>query len=750
MIEAAPLVARPRTEWLVRPPAPPDQVERLVRELGVPPLLASMLWHRGIREGAAEQLSPPLRPSAITTLERAAERLELALRQRRRILIHGDYDADGVSGTAVLLLGLRSLGANVSAFIPNRLTDGYGVHPERVEEHAEACDLFITVDCGITNLAEVARLRELGVEVIVTDHHQPGDELPDCLVVHPSLAPGRAPGVAELTGAGVAYHLLWTLHRRLGLEDPLEYTDIATIGTVADVAPLLGENRALVKAGLERIASSNWAGLRSSVAMSGIRDRVTARDVAFVLAPRLNAAGRLGEADKALELLTTGSERRARELASYLDARNQDRRKIQDRMYAEALEKVDGDAPALVLDEDGWHPGVMGIVASKLLERFYKPVYIVAAGKGSVRSTPGISAVQGLRSAARFLKRFGGHEQAAGFAIDPEELPAFREAILEFVSRHPAPLPAISADAVVSACDVDADLYRSICELEPFGEGHPAPLLALCDKLEHAKAVGRERGTLQLRIAGLRGVAWRQGDLAETLRVGAPVNAAISVREREWQGKRQLEFVAEEIRTLERFGLHPNVDRSLVGSTGEVRRGSPPPGTGLASLTDPPVAGSVYRLRELPPGSERAPTSRLREMLAAGATVYLDFDEPALRRARESAEQLPTVADVRRGFVALQRGSALPYGKEKADTVRLALSELELLDSLGRVRRGEKRDPHSSPTLVNALIERYRLISLLNAYISFDDEAFSFAAAVLLAPSGSAEEQRSPERAVQY
>ena len=735
MIDTVPAATRPEVRWLVRPPAPPHEVERLVRELGVPPLLASMLWHRGIRDDAAEQLSPPLLPSAIPTLATAAERLEAAVRQGRRILIHGDYDADGVSGTAVLLLGLRALGANVSTFIPNRLQDGYGVHPDRVEEHAERCDLFITVDCGVTNLEEVARLQRLGVEVIVTDHHQPGERLPDCLVVHPALSPRSAPGVPELTGAGVAYHLLWALHRRLGLEEPLEYSDIATIGTVADVAPLLGENRALVKAGLERIRVSNWAGLRSSIALSGIREKVTARDVAFVLAPRLNAAGRLGEADKALELLTTGSERRARELAAYLDARNQDRRKIQDQMFEEALSKVDPEAPALVLDDDAWHPGVMGIVASKLLERFYKPVYIVASGKGSVRSTPGISAVKGLRAAAGFLERFGGHEQAAGFAMDPAKLPGFRDAIFDFVARHPAPLPALRADAVVCAADVDADLYRAICELEPFGEGHPAPLLALCDKLEHARAVGRDGATLQLRIAGLRGVAWRKGELAAALRVGEQINAAVSVREREWQGKRQLEFVAEEIRALERFGLSHNEHLPLpaVGA-GTVLRGAAPAGAARLAAT-PPVPGAVYHLRELPLGPALSATARLRELVAAGSTVYLDLDETALRTARLLAERLPTVADVRRGFVCLQRGAALPFAEAEAELVRTILSELELLDSLGRVRRGEKRDPHSSPTLVNCLIERYRLVSLLNAYRAFDDEAFSYAARVLLAPA---------------
>ncbi|MEX2536187.1 MAG: single-stranded-DNA-specific exonuclease RecJ [Trueperaceae bacterium] len=738
MIQTVAKPVRPDTRWQVRPPAPPTEVERLVRELGVPPLLAAMLWNRGIRTDAAAQLQPPLVPSAITHLDEAAARLEDAVRLGRRVLIHGDYDADGICGTAVLLLGLRALGAQVEAFIPDRLSDGYGIHPQRVDEHAERCDLFISVDCGISNIAEVARLCEKGVEVIVSDHHQPGSDLPDCLIVHPQLSPTTLPGLPELTGAGVAYHLLWALHRRRGIEEPLEYSDLAAIGTIADVAPLLGENRALVRAGLERLANSRWPGLRASIAQAGLRNGVTARDVAFVLAPRLNAAGRLGEADKGLELLTTASERRARELAAYLDARNQDRRKIQDAMFEQALAKADGEAPALVLEDDDWHPGVMGIVAAKLLEHFYKPVFIIGKGKGSVRSTPGISAVHALRSANEHLLRYGGHAQAAGFSIEIEKLAAFRAAICDFVAGHPAPLPTLVADAVVCAEDVDGELYRAICDLEPFGQGHPAPLLALTDKLEHAKSVGRDGATLQLRISGLRGVAWRKGELSAELRPGELVNAAVSVQEREWQGKRQLEFVAEEIRSLEPFALSPDYSGPHTGiiprGFGTVKRGpSPVVGRAPVDAGSEGVGDQCFTRLPLSPKPLEA-TVPLRELLSAGAGLYLDLDDRALFEARQMANQLPTVADVRRGFVCLQRGSTLPFERAKADLVRRVLTELDLLDSLDRVRRGEKRDPHSSATLIRSLIERYRLVSLLNAYRTFDDEGFSLAAAVLLAP----------------
>src|SRR5690606_8137363 len=364
---------------------------------------------------------------------------------------------------------------------------------------------------------------------IVTDHHTPGEQLPDCLVVHPKLSPLARDGLPELTGSGVAFHLLWALHERLGLEAPLEYADLATIGTIADVAPLLGENRSLIKEGLPRLAASRWPGVRATIKQAKLRGEVSARDVAFVLAPRLNAAGRLGEADLGLELLTTASERRASELAAYLDARNADRRRLQDEMLEHACTLVDEGAPALVLQHPEWHPGVMGIVASKLLERYYRPVFIAAAGKGSVRSTPGVSAVEALRHAAPHLLRFGGHRQAAGFALDMASFDAFRDAITQYVSGFAPDVRTIVADAVISPTEVDDGLFRAIRDLEPFGEGHPAPLFAVAGRLELARAVGATRTTLQFRVGGVKGVAWQKGDLAGHLPLGGDVHVAATI-----------------------------------------------------------------------------------------------------------------------------------------------------------------------------------------------------------------------------
>lgn len=700
----------PEAQWSVRPPAPPSAVAALSRALQVPPALAALLWSRGLRDEAPDHLAPALALSPNPAMAEAAKRLAQAVKGGKRILVHGDYDADGISGTAVLYLGLQELGADVATFIPDRLTDGYGVAMQRVPEHSARADLFITVDCGVTNLAEIEALQAAGVEVIVTDHHTPGSALPDCLVVHPGLSSAARHGLPELTGAGVAFHLLWALHTELGLEAPLDYADLATIGTIADVAPLLGENRALIREGLSRLADSRWPGLRASVTQARLSAPIDARSVAFVLAPRLNAAGRLGEADVGLELLTTRSERRAAELAVYLDARNGERRQIQDAMYESALLKADPEAPAIVLEDPSWHPGVMGIVASKLLERYYLPVYIAAAGKGSVRSTPGISAVEGLRAAAPHLLRFGGHRQAAGFALDMANFAGFRDAIHAFAAQHPRPVPTVVTDAVIGADEVNDGLYRAILDLEPFGEGHPAPFFALTDRLDAARAVGQGGNTLQLRIGGVKGVAWRMGDLATSLPIGENVNAAIELVENEFRDKRTLEFRAAGVRPAGPLPLAPEVE--VNGATAPV----------VAANVRRSGAGRV--VADLGPDA----VATLEGLALQQAPTVLALSPAAVHELEREARDYPTVAEVRRGLVALRRAAPSPFLEPKAGRILTALRELGTLDANDRPLRlpaGTRLSPYESPALMAGLVRRYQLRTFVHAYRHLDDHGLA-------------------------
>lgn len=708
-----------RTRWLLRAPAPVSALAAFAHQLGLPPRLAAILYARGVH--SVDALEPPFARSPNPALEVAAERIIAAMNAKKRIRIHGDYDADGITGASVLMLGLRDLGANVHAFIPHRLTDGYGVHPDRVLEHVEACDLFITVDCGVSNLEEIEKIVEAGVEAIVTDHHAPGKDLPGCLVVHPALAPNYHHDLPALTGSGVAFHLLWAVHEKLGLPAPLEFADLAAIGTIADCAPLLGENRALVKVGLEMMKSSRWPGIRA-VVDGQIRRAPTARDVAFVLAPRINAAGRLGEAEVALELLTTDNQARAAALATYLDARNHDRKAIQDTMLREALEIVDPEAPAIVVTKADWHPGVMGIVASKLVEKHFKPVFIIAEGKGSVRSTPGISAVGGLRHAHATLKRYGGHSQAAGFAILEENISAFRDSIFEFTRQHPEPLETVLADAIIEPGDVNFDFLRSLEALEPFGEGNPAPVFLARGPLEDAGPLGKTGRHFQYRLAGIKGKIW---DHAGGFERGDKIDAAVQLEQNEFKGRVSLEYTSRALRYAAPLRL-PDED---LDAGPQYPRVNTKPELERLNLEPAPVfalGASLEYVRKTYPNIPIHISSDFVPVL-----TLLALPEPELIAAWIAAGvQLrfaltdKTLTDLEtRPFWTLEKLRDANARKRRGETV--PARALELLREIPDLERADVY--RSSFDLIHEEVEAYRLRSFCQQFRHSDEASFSSA-----------------------
>lgn len=526
-------------KWTLREWPHVAELRPLIEQLGIPPLAAAVFWNRGFRR--KEDLEPPLTLLPIEGLRAAALRIIEALNKRERIRVHGDYDADGLTGTAILLDGLGKLGAEIHAFIPHRLEEGYGVLMDRVPEHLEACDLFITVDCGITNHAELRELVENGVSVLVTDHHSPGASTPPGLIVHPALSP-QLQGQAHPTGSGVAFLLLWQIYKLLGRDPPLEYADLAAIGTVADVAPLQGFNRALVQEGLRRLRDSAHLGLK--VLAAEHCKEFSSTEIAFRIAPRINAASRLGQAEVALQLLTTQDLLRARPLAEHLTQLNVRRQRIEEEMLERIWPTIDPTHPALVIHDTQGHPGVMGIVASRVLERYYKPVFIIAEGKGSVRSTPGISAVGALQSARAYLKRFGGHAQAAGFAIEEAQIPAFTEAIHRYAAQFPAPEPELVLDGWLDGEDLD-ELHRALQLLEPLGEGNPEPLFYTQGRPEYVRTMGEGRH-LSFRLNGVRAIKWR--DNGELLPDTLELAAGLVVNE--WNGERNVELRAQAYRPL--------------------------------------------------------------------------------------------------------------------------------------------------------------------------------------------------------
>lgn len=521
--------------WRFRPWPKRNQLDPLIQQMGLSPLAAAVYLARGFC--TLEDLNPPLELLPIVGLDEAAERVLRAIARKERIRIHGDYDADGLTGTSVLLLGLSELGANVHAFVPHRLDEGYGVYLGRVPEHAETCNVFITVDCGISNHTELQALVDAGTSVIVTDHHSPGAQLPPGVLVHPALSPNLE-GQPHPTGVGVAYLLLWRVRQKLGLPAPLHYADLAAIGTIADVAPLKGFNRALVQAGLQQMRQTRHLGL-AELAQQQCKD-FTASEIAFRIAPRINAASRLGQADLALETLTTSDPYAVRPLVETLNVLNTRRQRIEEEMLQRVLPTLDPQAPALVIDDSQGHPGVMGIVASRVLERFYKPVFIAAQGKGSVRSTPGISAVGGLRHSAHLLKRYGGHAQAAGFAIDPERMEDFRQSIYSYVAQFPVPIPQLLLEGSLEGQDYEA-LHESLSALEPMGEGNPEPVFYLQGRPEGVRNMGDNRQHLSFRLGGRKVVRWR--DTGEHLPKDQ-VEVAAALTANEWMGERQIELRA--------------------------------------------------------------------------------------------------------------------------------------------------------------------------------------------------------------
>ncbi|WP_298630324.1 DHH family phosphoesterase [uncultured Thermus sp.] len=529
---------RDRVRWHLLPLPPVREWRELMGALGVGPEAASVYWHRGVRR--PEDLQPSLGLLPLRGLSEAVELLLGALKEKKRIRVHGDYDADGLTGTAILVRGLRALGAEVHPFIPHRLEEGYGIHPARIPEHREAADVFLTVDCGIANHAELRELVENGVEVLVTDHHTPRDTPPPGLILHPAYTPDLK---EHPTGAGVAFLLLWALHERLGLPPPLEYADLAAVGTIADVAPLWGWNRALVREGLARLRESSILGLRLLAESVGYTGKAV--EVAFRIAPRINAASRLGEAEKALSLLLTEDEEEARGLVEELHRLNARRQALEEEMLRRLLPQADPQAKAVVLHDPEGHPGVMGIVASRILEATLRPVFIVAKGKGTVRSLPPLSAVEALRSAEDLLLRFGGHREAAGFALDEARFPAFRKRIEAFAASFPDPVREVPLVGLLPPLASLPDLYQALLALEPFGEGNPEPLFLLQGSPEEARSLG-EGKHLAFRLQGVRVVAWRMGERVDSL--PPELEAAVSLLENRWNGTLSYEAQALDFR----------------------------------------------------------------------------------------------------------------------------------------------------------------------------------------------------------
>jgi single-stranded-DNA-specific exonuclease len=545
-------------------------VARLERELRVSGALAQVLVRRGLGEPriaraflAAEEEHPC---SAFAGIEQAVSLIRAHIDSAQRITVHGDYDVDGICSTAVLLRALRTLGADADSYLPDRASDGYGLNAETVRRlAARGTRLLVTVDCAVTAVDEVALAHELGMQVVVTDHHAArGDGvLPATPIVHPALCGYPCP---ELCATAVAYKLAQALFEDSGrdvaeLEEDL---DLVALATIADVVPLIGENRTFVRRGLRALASTGKPGLRALMEIAKVDpSRVNERSVGFALAPRLNAAGRMQRADAGLELILTEDPARAAQVADELDRANHERRQVETRIRfaAEAQIAALGERSAYVLSGDDWHAGVIGIVASRLAERHHRPVVMIAledgTGKGSGRSIEGFDLLAGLGACAEHLRRHGGHRAAAGLEIDGACVEAFATAFNDHASRVLRPQDMVSierVDAVVGGDELGMTLAEELQTLAPFGRGNPGVSLMVADaRFRDGRPMGEGkhvRFTVESRGVRARAVAFGNGGRLP-VEDGEPAEATFTLEVNEWGGVSEPRLVLRQARAAE-------------------------------------------------------------------------------------------------------------------------------------------------------------------------------------------------------
>ena len=561
---------------------PHDQarIRQLSHEVKVPFLVAQVLLARGFGspEAAGAFLGPKLTdlhdPETLPGVSKAAERVVSAIRSERRITIYGDYDVDGVTATSLLWHCLKLAGASVDYYIPHRLDEGYGLHLEALQKlHQEDPDrLVVTVDCGITSVKEAAAAKQLGLELIITDHHELDDGLPDAAVlVHPRL-PGSDYPFGELCGAGVAFKLAWDVCRRLGdgkkatprmREFLMGAVALTAIGTVADVVPLLDENRVLVRYGLNVLPDRSTPGLKALMKVAGVDPGLQpqSEDIAFSMGPRLNAAGRLGQARLAVELLTTENGERATVLAKYLDELNKNRQTIERRILRQAKELVSdhtdwAEQPALVLAHHDWHAGVIGIVASRLVERFEKPVILLSLtddqGKGSGRSFAGFDLHAGLSACSEHLASYGGHQAAVGLEIAADKIDDFRTAFCQYVAQHHEVTDRdkeLRIDAEVRLADLTHQAITQLDRLGPFGHKNPRPIFAASqvELAEPPRTMGGGDRHLSLRVRHygtvMRAVAFGRGEWAKEIeKSGGPIALCFEPMINRFRGRETVEL----------------------------------------------------------------------------------------------------------------------------------------------------------------------------------------------------------------
>lgn len=562
-----------RKRWIIRDPAPPD----FVAGLSCAPLTATLLYQRELRDSAAVAtfLEADYRtglhdPLAMKGMPEASARIAHAIAEGEPMAVYGDFDTDGVTAVTLLQQAITAMGGNIRPYIPHRTREGYGLNNLALEQlAADGVRLLITVDCGISNVDEVARAQEIGLDVIVTDHHHPPAALPEALAVVNPKQPGCAYPYKQLVGVGIAFKLVQALVKRgirLGELRGRDLLDVVALGTVTDMGPLNGENRVLVKAGLDAIKSTTRPGLRALIAAAGLTpERVDATAIGFMLGPRINAAGRLDDAVRAYKLLLADDFATAQELAHALNQTNRERQELTKQVQAAAKEQAESTGKQLqrivVLDGEGYPAGVVGLVAGKLAEEWARPVLLIERGdelsRGSARSVPGFSIIEALTACKDLFVRFGGHSAAAGFTIANERIPDLEQRLLALATEQLADemlTPTLTIDATTELETLNWDLFHDLARLEPFGQANPLPtLMSRNVQVLDVRAMGADGKHLRLTLGKtgvkpLAAVAWNLGHIAEPLRKYPLIDVAYTLELREWNNERTLQLNVKDLR----------------------------------------------------------------------------------------------------------------------------------------------------------------------------------------------------------
>lgn len=557
-------------KWEVRP-LDKERAAAFAQTYGVPFFLAMLMNIRGLDDaahlreflGEGEPLSDPF---LLKDMDKAAARITRAVDNMEKIAVYGDYDADGVTSTAMLYSYLETRGADVIFYIPQREGEGYGMNIGAVEYLKEqGVSLIVTVDNGISSVQEVARANELGIDVVVTDHHRPQETLPDAVAVVDAYRPDDTSPYKHFSGVGIAFKLLMALEDGAGdVEDLLEaYSDLAAIGTIGDIVPLTGENRTLIRAGLERLSQSDRPGVQALLENAGIAGKaLTSTNVAFTLVPRINATGRMGAPERAVRLLISGYEEEAEVLSEEICADNEERRRVEAEIAEAAFADIEAKGyrkdRVVVVDGENWHHGVIGIVASRVTERCGKPCMIISRGeteaKGSGRSVEGFSLFEAICACGDLLLKFGGHPMAAGITLKPENIEAFRKRINQYAAEHFPQMPTqtVTLDCKLNPAALSVSMAQSLTQLEPFGNGNPQPVFGLFNmELSNVTPVGgggHLRLTLEKNGAVITAMRFNTKPEELPYHIGDKIDLAVQLEAREFRGQPSLTVIVRDMK----------------------------------------------------------------------------------------------------------------------------------------------------------------------------------------------------------